>query len=779
METVKPKRRGILIALIIFLLILMVVVAFFMTRPVTRAAETCETAKSPGDNFDCVSVYFASARALTGQTLHDDLDVDGLQGLRQYVSEESEEEAVLFSDGFEIGYTDELVMGRAIVFMPHLNKKDQAKRQQPSEGRTDLDAMIRAKFQYENVVIHNVDIAQRGDITVNTKYFDALSSDLIEKAELLGATDQEEKKAALLFVHGFDSDYKQNVRQTARLAADLNFDKRDAVGNEAPYALGQPMLYTWPTQRMDYSKIGPAFLKGAGLQVVGAQDKRLGAAETTYSVTSEIYDEFGGEAGPYCVNEGSIEAVIASSLDMPVVSGFKKNVAIAAVAGTVDASLAAWDGTIDRYLVSTCRAAIAKRGLETYLKRIVAGTEVERINIIGYSMGAKVTALALPEFTDWLTTEYPGRAIELNVVYYGADIGLSSYKNVTGTIDNTLAVGAGDEGVENRTTLYTNEEDFILTLSSVLNGEARAGRHGGESYKTPFYFESASGEVRFSHETVDASLFSQPFQIGRNHALFVNSPEMLGDISCFLGGLSAGERELAQQGNGEWYDFSGRRSVCGGAAWDAGDLNCDSFFEMTRAGVTSIFSKNEQMRYEEAKRECEALQGDPVAWCEKNEGTLLGSLCPTEEEKLVCEAEITVIPEQTVRDTFTFQLGYLQEEMPKSATARIDRSVDRVQARQSSEHPDWGFEANPVELTLSPHQVEGKTVGLSAEQASAFRTVLESGLQRPLTDDELTQLNGLVVDDPEKKIPRGMSGSFSRYIAEKQISEPLCRKNAL
>jgi outer membrane protein OmpA-like peptidoglycan-associated protein len=233
-------------------------------------------------------------------------------------------------------------------------------------------------------------------------------------------------------------------------------------------------------------------------------------------------------------------------------------------------------------------------------------------------MGSEVAARAIPSALERERQRLAGRAFAINLVHYGADVSVDDYDALIAKIDAALD-NAPPERV--RATLYSNQHDLALQASAVITGKHRAGRHGAQG-DPPVYrasLEAAATDLNGdpSHSTVDVSLLSgKLFSRGFNHALFQETPEMLGDIACFMRGSRIDDRGLERRdpsdGRGEYFILAaGKKSaICGGPAWEIGELDCDSWFEMAAERLGAVWSRNREERLKECRDEQKNPKGD-------------------------------------------------------------------------------------------------------------------------------------------------------------------------
>lgn len=536
----------------------------------------CSVSEVSLAKYDCVEVFFATPRALGALKPKSRLNSDRMIALPRA-------EELNGKERFVKSFGDHpLILGRAIVHLPRLNAKDEERlsrtsnQSQEAERRRDLDAKLRSEFKMNKVDIFHLAVSSDGLLDIDRTPYRVLNG-AVEAGKQIAPNG---KRTALLFVHGFNTTFDDSVKQTARLAADLNFDQRVQLGSKTAYGLGQPLLFTWPALTPDLKAI--AFEAALGALPI--------PADSIIGPVSQIIDEFGvNENGsPKCLDEGSILAVLAEG-GGSILAEKLNNLRGAVLGAATGATLEAWDQFIDKYLVSACRAQReAVVGLEQYLSELISATDVETLNIIAYSMGSEVAARAIPSALERERQLLAGRAFSINLVHYGADVSVDDYDALIAKIDAALDY-APPERV--RATLYSNQHDLALQASAVITGKHRAGRHGAQG-DPPVYranLQAAPTDLNGdpSHSTVDISLLSgKLFSRGFNHALFQETPEMLGDIACFMRGSRIDDRGLERRdpsdGRGEYFILAaGKKSaICGGPAWEIGELDCDSWFEM-------------------------------------------------------------------------------------------------------------------------------------------------------------------------------------------------------
>lgn len=579
---------------------------------------TCNTIVYDSARYDCVSVYFATPRALGSFPRRTRIDAEGfvplvpaddITGNRHWFSEDP-------------GKHD-LILGRAIVLMPQLSAKDARRAEGDREsGRTDLEGSLRSDFQMDQVKVAQVTVAPDGLLTVDKTYFRNLNRSVRSAA----ANSSQQKRSVLLFVHGFDSTFEQNIKQTARIAADLNFDQRKSLGANSPYALGQPLLYTWPTRKADPHEIILAAELGAvpgGISRIARRGKKTEAviAVGIGSVKAALTEDNDLQ----CPEAQSITGIVRSGAIGLAAGSIRSNPVGIFVGSAAEAAAETWDQYVEKYKQSRCRAEIAAQGFDQYLRSIAENTDVQVINVVAYSMGAQVVARALPSFAEWYGRRKSKHPLTLHIAYYGADIGVDAYEQL---VEETDKVFGGDPdlqvNLQPRINVYSNHKDLALLASSsiVLNGKPRLGRHESGSAPFLFDFQSVPSEAEHpAHASIDMSDLADVFARGLSHDVFQKSPEMLSDIACFMRDKEMSSRNLKKpEGQLYWVFDTGERSTehkneCGGPAWQVEDLDCDNLFEITFERARALFSLNRSARL---KEQCQQIKDDPAGFCERH-----------------------------------------------------------------------------------------------------------------------------------------------------------------
>ena len=454
-----------------------------------------------------------------------------------------------------------LHLGRAQVLVPARQQADSESEQ--DDGDTDRSDAMRRLSEIEEVGARIISLSGDGSIDVSSRHYSRLS----EAADANG-------DAILLFVHGFKTSFEDSIRQTARIAVDLNFQRQmglNAAAIEATaYGFGQPAVFTWHTN------------------IVPARDLALAAASG-----GRIGGRAGGAAGA----------------------------GLGALTGTALEAAQQYKESYDT------RAPQAAAALEAYLKALVGNAQPKKLNIIAHSMGNRVLAGALPGFAAWYANQQ-GDGVEIRIMNVAADIDHEAFNAAMDDVEAKLrsaptnsSAAKSNNAAFPKSAIYLNKTDRILGLSSFVNGKPRLGQH----YPTtpPFISDNLSSDDVDDprYHVVDATGFS-PATLGVNvlqHDYLDRSPTILADLACFMDGRPLFERSLDEtpvapaQGPRIWRlspTADKGLPVC--RARPLPPIDCDGYFRWVE-DLRGVFDVDVRARLER----CKKIQDDPVGHCDE------------------------------------------------------------------------------------------------------------------------------------------------------------------
>lgn len=618
--------------------------AAFVLAPQNSAYLKCEDTGWDDSKFYCVELFFATPRALVSTFELQDADRHFLQ-----LNEPADREGDYFAREPNVGPDNErsepqLILGRSLVHVPFMKVKGSRDEGAPEERDeyVDIDSAIKPAFASSTANIVHVALSTDGITRVQKAHFNSIDQSIEEKIEEMtsagGANDADGDKKALLFVHGYQTSFSDSIKGAARLAANLSLDKRnkekldtddrDTTELNAPYALGQPLLYTWPTPAPDAGNILVSGLRNAIQEAIKLPETRGTKPDLDEFINGfNAGWDFGVDLGRArsvrenalgdCVNPATEISPIIEALGS--VSSKKVPGAVFANA-TFDFFVGALSKTneevVGKYLQGQCRAQglDAVPGLLAYLQGLDEHTDIKEINIVAYSMGAEVAVRALEQFSEWRMKERQNHELAVNIIYYGADVFEHDYRKIV----QATIVNARNNNGPWRSNLYSNRNDLALLFSTFLNlGETRAGRIANPNAE-PLILKDAEQD---EHITVDISALSRKLTTGDlNHSMIKRSPLLLADMACFFKKeVAADGRYLRKVNSGEYwiYDKDATKvdPECAGALWETDGIDCSSVLELMGKKIESFFGAN---RYDEALKECESANRDFFAFCKNN-----------------------------------------------------------------------------------------------------------------------------------------------------------------
>lgn len=198
------------------------------------------------------------------------------------------------------------------------------------------------------------------------------------------------------------------------------------------------------------------------------------------------------------------------------------------------------------YVSDTETAVLSSHNLRILLEFLSEETEVEQINLIGYSAGTRVVIEALHQIAltrssrDLAQGERSIRLGEVILIGSDYDRDLFGRAMVNGLLE-----------VPQRTTLYLSRSDLALSVTQRLFGEERVGQMFQKRMLPPHVTD-----YLFSSDTlvlVDVS-DAEAAAAGNGHAYLRKSPWVSSDILLSLdGGFAPGERGLVRDpGSAIW-----------------------------------------------------------------------------------------------------------------------------------------------------------------------------------------------------------------------------------
>ena len=172
-------------------------------------------------------------------------------------------------------------------------------------------------------------------------------------------------------------------------------------------------------------------------------------------------------------------------------------------------------------------------------------TEVERINIMAYSAGTKLTAQALHQLSllQQGAGAEPGEDSIGRVAFVAGDIERSLFGMY-------LADGLLD--ITDNLLVYMSETDRALNMSESIRRSSRLGQKWDDSATSPVIQDYLR---RNAIDFVDVT-GQEGTRSDYGHSYFRNSPQVSSDLVAFLGlGLSPGERGLEKHPDHEYWYF--------------------------------------------------------------------------------------------------------------------------------------------------------------------------------------------------------------------------------